>query len=209
MNEKSIVIVGNGGHATVLTDMLLSENKSILGYASPTRDKNKFGLTYLGNDESILKNYSKEDIAIVNGIGSVESLDLRSTIYKTYKNHGYDFLSIIHKSAFVSQYAQIEEGAQIMAGCVIQAFTKIGENTIINSSSSIDHDCDIGGNCHLAPGVTVCGGVTIGEKTHIGPGAAIIQRVNIGSGVLIGAGSLIIKEIENNSKVFGVPAKDV
>ena len=42
---------------------------------------------------------------------------------------------------------------------------------------------------HIAPGVTLSGLVTIGDRTHIGTGAAVIQGVSIGRDSLVAAGA--------------------
>ena len=60
---------------------------------------------------------------------------------------------------------------------------------------------------HIAPGVTISGGVTIDDCTHIGTGATVIQGVHIGSHVLIGAGAVVVKDIPDNCKAYGVPAR--
>ena len=77
----------------------------------------------------------------------------------------------------------------------------------IRDSSSIDHDCNVNDFVHIAPGVTICGGVSIGRSTLVGAGTTILPNIKIGENVIIGAGSLVNKNIPNNPKVLGSPAK--
>jgi len=46
---------------------------------------------------------------------------------------------------------------------------------MINTKSSIDHDCIIKNHTHVEPGVTLSGGVEIGNNILIGACATIIQ----------------------------------
>ncbi|PAQ13673.1 sugar acetyltransferase [Bacillaceae bacterium SAOS 7] len=209
MREKRpIIIVGNGGHAKVLTEILLLNNENIIGFTTPKKEENPFGLKYLG-DDSIIFNHSPSDILLVNGIGSTYSTAVRKIIYQTFSSAGYMFAQVIHPSALVSAYSCLGEGVQIMARAVIQPFAQIADNTIVNTVASIDHDCVIGAHCHIAPGSILSGTVQVGHETHIGTGTTIIQGVKIGSQVLIGAGSLVLKDIEDQATVYGTPAKEV
>lgn len=203
--NKPVILIGNGGHAAVLTEILLMQHRTIIGFTAPEKQDNRFGLSYVGTD-NVIDSYSSEDVELVLCLGSVDVSSIRANIFNHYKRKGYKFTSVIHETAVVSSYANLGEGVQIMAGTIIQPFAKIADNTIINTSSSIDHDCSIGENCHIAPGVTLSGNVTVGDCTHIGTGSTIIQDIQIGNYVLIGAGSLVLKSVKDHSKVFGVPA---
>ena len=61
-----------------------------------------------------------------------------------------------------------------MAGAVLQPGVLVGRNTVINTSASIAHDCRVGQHCHIAPGVTLSGGVEVGDNVLIGAGATVI-----------------------------------
>lgn len=206
--SKPVILIGNGGHAAVLSDILLQQKREIVGFTAPEEESNRFGFSYLGNDV-VIDSYSPLKIELVLALGSVRVSTIRAVIFQRMKTKGYSFSSVIHPSAIISSYAEIGEGVQIMAGAIIQPFAKIADNTIINTSSVIEHDCEIGEHCHISPGVTLSGNVTVKNGTHIGTGTTIIQNIQIGRNVLIGAGSLLLKSVKDNGKVFGVPAKEV
>jgi sugar O-acyltransferase (sialic acid O-acetyltransferase NeuD family) len=206
--NKPIILIGNGGHSAVLTEILLQQNRTIIGFTATELQENRLGLSYLGTDD-IISTFHTTDIELVLGIGSVNVSSLRATIFNHFKQKGYTYASVIHEKAIVSPYAHLGEGVQLMAGSIIQSFTTIADNTIVNTSSSVDHDCYIGSHCHIAPGSTLSGSITVGSGTHIGAGVVIIQNVTIGSQVLIGAGSLVLKSVNDYGKVYGVPAKEV
>lgn len=208
MKKKPVIILGNGGHAQVLADILILQNREILGFTAPIKEANPYNIPYLGCDDEILK-FSPCEIELVNAIGSVSTTLNRKRLFDYFKPYNYSFATIIHPSSIIAASVELGEGVQIMAGSIIQPFTKIDDNTIVNTSVSIDHGCSIGRHCHIAPGTVFSGEVVIGEGTHIGTSSTIIQNVKIGKNVLVGAGSLILNDVLDNKKVFGSPAKEV
>lgn len=206
--NKPIIIIGNGGHASVLTEILLVQKQTIIGFTAPTIEENAFQLAYLGTDE-VIENYKPSDIELVLGIGTIQPSPLREKIFNTYTIKNYDFKSVIHPSAIVAPSVKLGQGVQIMAGAIIQTNTKIADNSIINTGALIDHDCHISAHIHIAPGTKISGGVSIQQGTHIGTGATIIQGIHIGSNCLIGAGAVVVNHIKEGIKAVGIPAKEV
>lgn len=204
---KPLVIIGAGGHASVLVDILKQQNRDILGLVSPEiESKSVFSdIEHLKNDDDILK-FDKEIIKLVNGIGSLPGSSLRSSIYDKFKALGYEFETIIASNALVSSHVELQEGVQILTGSIIQTGAIIGANTIINSGAIIEHDCNVGKHNHIAPSATLSGGVVLNNNVHVGTGANIIHLVKIGKDTVIGAGVTITKNIPSGKTVY--PAKN-
>lgn len=196
MISKPVIILGAGGHAKVVAEMIRLLNLEILGFVTPDHVAGSVlnNSTVLG-DDSIIFDYSVDDIDLVNGVGALPGQNLRWDITSEMREKGYHFITTIHPNAFVSTDVVLEEGVQVMAGAVIQSGTIIGRDSIINTGAIIDHDCIISANCHLAPGVICSGGVSVGANTHIGTGARTIQGINIGARSIIAAGSTIYKNV--------------
>ncbi|AYC28956.1 acetyltransferase [Paenisporosarcina cavernae] len=206
--NKPLIILGNGGHASVLSEILKSQSRKIIGFTSPQREKNLQGIVYLG-EEDIIFEYSPSEVELVLGLGSTHIDDKRKNIFTKFIEKNYRFSNVIHSSSIISPSCELGQGVQLMAGSIIQANTKIADNTIINTGAKVDHDCIIESHVHIAPGTTISGNVIIGESTHIGVGSTIIQGITIGKSCMIGAGSVLIRSIHDESKVYGVPAKEV
>ena len=206
--NNPIIILGNGGHASVLTEILLLQGRKVLGFTAPEEQRNSYGLGYLGTDEMI-RTFNPEKVDLVLGLGTVNISYVRQSIFEDLKNQGYTFATCIHPTAIISATARLAEGVQVMAGAIVQPHVRIGENTIINTGSIIEHDCVIGSHIHIAPGTTISGSVIIGNGSHIGTGSSIIQGIEIGGNSLIGAGAVVISNIGTNKKAIGVPAKEV
>lgn len=206
-----IIVIGGGGHARVLIYSLLLQKAVIVGFTDPNpllAQVTHMGIKYLGDDSRILE-YDPNKIKLVNALGSTSSSKHRRNVYEANKKLGFDFASVIHPSAIISEDALLSEGVQIMAGAVIQPGVHVGANTIINTRASIDHDCQIGAHAHIAPGAVLSGGVTIMDNVHVGTGAVVIQQVKINDSSIIGAGAVVLKDVPANRTYVGVPAKDV
>ena len=201
--KKSIIVIGGGGHARVLINILQTQRFKILGYTD-LEEKNGLAVPYLGNDADVRKNYKKEQVHLVNGVGSVKLPAQRKKVYEDYKKLGYVFLSVIHPRAIISRGVTLKEGVQINAGAVINTGTVVEEDVIVNTLASVDHDCIIGAHTHIAPGVTVSGGVRIGQCCHIAIGAKIIQGIHIGDNVFVPAGAVVVENAGDNTKAEGL-----
>ncbi len=207
MKKAPVIIIGAGGHARVLIDILKLEDRVIIGLV--TREKSVdavAGVPVLGGDDCLEK-YPPGSCEVVNGIGSIGDMSARKEIFTRLKSIGYVFSSVVHPSAILATGINLGEGVQMMAGSVIQTGVAIGDNSIINTGSIVDHDSFIGSHVHIAPGVVISGGVRIGDLTHIGTATAVIQGIQIGKEVVIGAGSVVIRDIPEKVTAVGIPAK--
>ena len=204
-----VIILGAGGHAKVLIDILLLNSIKILFATDPDplkMDQAILEIPIMGGDDEVMK-YPFESVHLVNGVGSICVSPLRRQLFERCKSLGYQFSNVIHSSAIVSSVVVMNEGTQIMAGVVVQAGCFIGRNTIINTHATVDHDCHIGDHTHIAPGVTLSGGVKIGENSHIGAGATVLQGIEIGRDCLVAAGAVVIRDIPDGAIMAGIPAK--
>lgn len=203
--NKPVIILGGGGHAKVLIDALRRSGVEIVGVADPglkIGEPGPLGTIVMGDDEMIAEQ-DPARIELVNGIGSVSNTRLRREVYGRFKAQGYRFFTVVHPSAILGEGVFLGEGAQIMAGVVVQVEAQIGANSIVNTRASIDHDCTIGEHCHIAPGVTISGGVSVGASTHIGTGAVVIQNIRIGAECLVGAGAVLRHDLPEKARFTG------
>ena len=207
--DKPVIIIGAGGHARVLFDCLRLQGVNVLGMLDKAGAENgNFDLPIIG-DDSAISEYPSDTVELVNGLGSVGNMNLRTSIFSRFKKLGYRFRSVIHPSAIIAHDCDLGEGVQVFAGAVINTGTKIAADTIVNTGAIVDHECIVGSHVHIAPGCTLSGGIHIGDGTHIGTGATIIQGISIGNRALVAAGSVVVKNVPDGKKVMGVPARIV
>ncbi|WP_429168218.1 acetyltransferase [Aeromonas rivipollensis] len=195
--NKPVIVLGAGGHASVLVDILRSQGRSPMALVAPAMGVVRAALAEipLWHDEERILAHTPDEVELVNGIGSLPGTSLRADLFARYRALGYHFARVVSTNAVVSDYAVLEEGVQIMAGAIIQAGTRIGPNSIINTGAIVDHDCHLGGDNHVAPGAVLSGGVVTGERVHLGTGAAVIQGISIGAHAVVGAGATLTRPL--------------
>lgn len=201
MLNKSIYVLGAGGHAKVVISTIKVLGLNIAGIFDD--DLSKMGMNILGIP--VLGTISDADAVsgyFVIGIG--DNL-IRKKIYSNLKNKEY--IKIIHPCGFIDSTVRIGSGTVIFAGAIVQPNSHIGSHVILNTGCTIDHDCEIEDYCHIAPGVNIAGGVKIGEGAFIGIGSCVIPNVKIGKWSQIGAGSVVVDDIPPNVLAYGNPAR--
>lgn len=206
---QKVIVIGAGGHARVLLDVLERCGVAVAGLTDADAGKHGkllAGVRILGGDQ-VLDKYPPASIMLVNAMGSTESMTLRQKVYERLKSGGYRFLTLVHPSAVVAVDVLLGEGVQVMAGAIIQPGVKIGANSILNTGARVDHDCLIGEHVHLSPGVILSGTVKVGDGTHVGTAAVVVQGLRIGRGCLVAAGAVVTKHVADGKRVAGVPAR--
>lgn len=207
---KRIIVIGAGGHATVVADALLRSDHEVLGFTDVNASANAkpiLGLPVLGTDE-VLARYSPNDVLLANGIGGTRACVARQGSQARLEGRGWRFATVVHPDATIAHSAVIAEAAQVFARAVVQPEARIGIGAIVNTAAVIEHHSEIGAWVHVAPGAIICGACRIGEGSHVGAGAVVRQGTKIGSGSTIGAGAVVIvkEDVPAGSTLLGVPA---
>ncbi len=201
-----LILLGTGGHAKVLADILLQNGQEIFATVSPEERSPDFPIAAVPHytNDRLVFDFSPNEYFLVNGIGSLPRSALRKKIFLDFKEKGFSFASVVSSRAMVSPFATLSEGVQVMAGAVIQAGATLLNNTIINTGACVDHDCLIGAHSHIAPSATLCGHVVVGNKVHVGAGATVLQSVCIEDRAIIGVGANVTCDVPEDSTVYGV-----
>lgn len=198
MNKhKPLILIGGGGHASVLADILLGQGREIVAVISPDALSSRAvfaGLAHLAQDEEV-KRFSPDSVYLVNGIGMLPRSMLRQRVNQQFLELGYQFETVIASDAHVSRFATIHSGAQILSGARVQTGAVIGEHTIVNSGALVEHDCQIGTYNHIAPRATLCGEVFTHEAVYIGANATVIQGLALEAQSTVGAGAILTQSL--------------
>lgn len=208
--KRRCAIWGSSGHAKVLADLLVETGHelAVLFDNDPAARSIAAGVPlYIGEDgfAEWIAGVNPADYAGLVAIGGARGED-RIRIQAQFRHHGMALPAIIHPSAHVARSARIGAGSQVLAHALVAADAEVGEACILNHKVNVDHECRLGDGVHLAPGVTLCGCVEVGENTVIGAGSCVLPRVRIGAGAVIGAGSLVTRDIPSGVVAYGRPA---
>ena len=206
--NKSVVIIGAGGHAKVIADIIIKSGDKVYGFLDDNKDvgtKVIEDYAVVGKVEDCVKlQKENEEFGFVIAIGSN---NIRKMLNEKY--HNLNYYTAIHPNAVIGMQVKIDKGTIVMANACINPNAKIGKHCIINTAAIVEHDNIIEDYVHLSPNATLCGTVTIGEGTHIGAGAIVKNNTSVTQDCIVGAGAVVVKNIGESGTYVGVPAKGI
>ncbi len=189
-------IYGAGGHGRVVRDFF-----------------QPFEMVVFVDDESEKKvACSPEEIPdgarVVIAIGDNQA---RQTASERLQNNRKNLIFPIvqHPSALIPDRTRIGIGGMFCAGSIVIVGSIIGQFCIVNTSATVDHDCLLGDFVHIAPGVNLCGSVSVGDRTLVGVGTSVRPGITIGSDTIVGAGSVVVNDIPSGVMAHGNPCRVV
>jgi len=206
------VILGGGGHTKGLIDSIIAAKLDfkIVGILDPDNEKwgkEILGVEVIGGDELLQVLLADGVRNFIVGLGGAGDCKPRMSLYQYALETGLQPLSIIHPTAYISPFAALGYGAQVMPRVTVMPGVRIADNVILNTGAIIEHDCLVGSHSHISSGAHLAGNVTIGVCSHIGIGAVVKEGIKISDNVLVGAGAVVVKDILANLTVVGNPAK--
>jgi sugar O-acyltransferase (sialic acid O-acetyltransferase NeuD family) len=203
-----VLIYGAGGHCKLTIDLLQKLGYHVVGILDDDPKLHNslcFGHRIIGGFD-LLKNDDYRDCKIVIGVAKP---DIRRKIFEKISSVGYEFITVIHHSAYIGEYVDLGPAVMIMGHAVVNTGAKLGKGVVINTGAIVEHDCIVHDFVHIAPGAHLAGAVEVGSGTFIGIGATIIEFIKIGENAVIGAGAVVIDDVPAGSIVVGNPAKVV
>lgn len=206
---QRVLIIGAGGHAQVVADILKCAHDAgaggrPIGYLDDDPSlagRTLLDLPVLGTLADIL---TVPHDALIVAIGDNAT---RHRVFDHLRQSGEHFAIAKHPGSVVASHVSIGEGTMICAGAIVNPGSVIGQNVILNTGCTVDHHNRIGNHVHIAPGANLGGEVDIGDGTVIGIGATVMPRCQVGEVVIVGAGACVTKSVPAGLTVVGVPAK--
>ena len=203
--RKKVVIIGAGGHAKVIADIIEKSGDEIVGFLD---DNKEIGTTII-NDYKVIGDLNnrfvmavtKENLEFIIAIGDNKKRE------ETSHSPNLKFYTAIHPSAQIGLDVEIQKGTVVMANACINSSAKIGKHCIINTGAIIEHDNIIEDFVHISPNVALGGTVKIGKSTHVGIGSTIKNNITICENCKIGAGAVVVKDIKEEGTYIGVPVE--
>jgi sugar O-acyltransferase (sialic acid O-acetyltransferase NeuD family) len=203
MRHNKLVIVGSGGHASVVLDAAKQMNRWD-SYIVLDEKANGDVLTVDDLYHQRHKYKDSSDFFVAIGDNPV-----RKRILEELTLEEFSLATIIHPSAVIASSVVIEEGSCVFAGAILNPYVNIGKGVIVNTSASIDHHSSIASFTHICPGAVLAGDVKVGEGCFVGTGAVISNQITITNEVALGAGAVVVKSIDEVGTYVGVPARKI
>lgn len=185
--SKRVIVIGAGGHGrSVAEAILLLKRDELVGFVDDGADAHAkvWGYPILGRTDSLrtLREYAD---AVVVAIGNNA---VREKLHVRVREAGFELLSVIHPTAFVSPTATLGPGSAVMAGAVVGTEAQLGEGVIVNCGATVDHHCRVDAFGHLGVNACMAGGSVLGHRAWMQAGSALGYGVQVDGCAVLGAG---------------------
>jgi sugar O-acyltransferase (sialic acid O-acetyltransferase NeuD family) len=199
------VVYGARGHGRVVADALLTNNIVLIAFVDDdvhVRGTRVFDIEV--HDFDWLTQQRDRHLVVALGIGDNHA---RQSAAERCSKLGLVVRPVVHRSAIVSQRAELGAGSVVLAGAVVNAVASVGTGALVNTGAIVEHDVEIGPYAHISPNAVLAGGSRLGELSHLGAGAVVIDDVFVGARTVVGAGAVVTRHVPDDVVSYGVPAR--
>jgi sugar O-acyltransferase (sialic acid O-acetyltransferase NeuD family) len=211
MSPGRVVIIGAGGHAREVADILRDRAREgagprLLGFVADDPENYPAevdGVPFLG-DWGWFDTADLEGLAVACAVGLPQ---LRRHLAGRAEARGLSFASAVSPLAYVSPAASLGEGVMVFPHAFVSAGSSLGDHSVVNVGASVSHDARVGRFATLGPGARVAGHASVGEGCYLGVGSSVIDRVSIGAWATVGGGACVTQDLPENVTAVGVPAR--
>jgi sugar O-acyltransferase (sialic acid O-acetyltransferase NeuD family) len=209
MTLQPIVLVGGGGHASDVLQVIEAANAARPAY-------HVVGI--LDDAEIDHRRFIGRDVAQIGSIDDIGAVDAtyvlclgwpwtRASLARRVGERARPAAPIVHPSADVGIGVELGPGSVVFGYAHLSPFVRLGAHGLVSYLSSVGHDSSFGDHAGIMPGAAVSGGVTGGHRVLVGTGAVVREGVCLGDDVRIGAGAAVIGDVADGLTMTGVPAR--
>lgn len=215
--KKSIVIIGAGGLARQVHDVVVAINDEaaekgmeepyeFLGFVADPDDQTHLLSPrgpLLGGDDVLPTLPTGTHFVIGIGTGAV-----RKKLASLAESLGLTPATLIHPRSSIGKFGiEIGKGTIICSQVAITTDVRLGEHVFLDLSVTVGHDAVLKNFVSVYPSSSISGNVVIEEGVTIGTGARVLQGLTVAEESFVGAGAVVVKDVPKNSIVVGVPGK--
>lgn len=203
-SSADCVVVGAGGHAACIIDLLHGTGHRIVGCtgdASAAGREVAGGVRVLEAETSLQSLFDSGVRLAFVGVGGAVDNGPRQRLFEELVAIGFHLPPLISPRATIGIDVELGAGTVVFPQAVIGPRTRIGANCIINAGAVICHDSIIGDHCHLTPGALVAGECRIGAGSTIGMASTLLNRSVVGAGCLVHNGAAVAGGIPDDTEI--------
>ncbi len=115
--------------------------------------------------------------------------------------------TFVARSARIGSSSDVGAGSILLDGVVVTADATIGRHVVVMPHCTITHDDVLDDFATLAAGVSLGGGVRVGEAAYLGMNCSVRQRLEVGADATVGMGAVVLEHVPAGQTWVGVPAR--
>lgn len=202
MEDKSVVMIGAGGHGKSVLNVLWQMGLDVEVVIDDSPEKcgqDLLGVPIVSYDSPQAKEKGRQAVIAIGDNAA------RKSVAESFAH--FEWLHAVSPLATVYPHAKVGKGSVVLPGAIIGADAVVGEHVIVSALSAIAHDSFVGDFAHIASGVMVAGGAKVMEGAFLAIGSNVIPGVTIGAWAMLGAGATAVRDIPDYAKAYAHPAK--
>jgi sugar O-acyltransferase (sialic acid O-acetyltransferase NeuD family) len=203
MSATSWCLVGSGGHARAVADVLTRLGERI-GCISDREGQWRVPVDRVVREEHQALEWAAETGSpVVVGIGDNPA---RLALVEAAVDRGLAVPALVAATATVSRDAELGPGVMVMEHAHVGPWARVGAAVLVNTAAVVEHDGTVGAGTHLAPGSVLLGHASVGAGCLVGARATVLVGRSVGDSAVVGAGAVVTTGLAGHSTYVGVPA---
>lgn len=208
---KPVIIFGAKGLAKAAFDILKTNGVVVYGFLDDDESRHDTSIdeaSVLGktDDGGFLKLLGAKCDAFV---ALEDTQDRKEVVAMLNDRRKIMPMNVIADNAYITRTSQMGHGNFFNHQSSLGAFSELGNHCLVHTGVQIDYEVQIGDFVQIGSGSTIGARVSIADEVFIGSGAVIVPGIQIARGARIGAGSVVVKDVEEDTTVFGNPAREL
>jgi sugar O-acyltransferase (sialic acid O-acetyltransferase NeuD family) len=200
---SSWALVGAGGHARVLHDVLVRSGATVVAVSGDARGA-AWDVPVLDDDDELAALVARTGAGLALGVGEEAR---RARLMEWAVGSGLALPPLVAGTATVAASATLGAGCVVLEHAHVGPSARLGRAVVVNTAAVVEHDVVVGEASHVAPGAVLLGAAEVGAQTLVGSGARVLPGIRVGSRVVVGAGAVVVADVADDSVVTGVPAR--